>query len=358
MTFVIFDTEYTSWKGCLENGRADWQKEEIVQIAALKVDELTLEVVSEFNVYIKPVINPVLSDYFINLTGITNEKLADEGIDFVTAYQQFCEFAGEDVCYSHGWSLSTNDIADGEVMNENLAYNRLSDHKTPCYRNIAPWFKKQYAEKNIPIIKQCSGEIAKLLGCDEELRKLGLDTHNALYDVYSILSGLKFFGFRNEQMKMTVEIRELTARDLEKALPVIKEITELHIAEAPESFQAIEKADYLAYLQWIITGKDTFGYVAVYKNEIVGVVTVIEEERVGRVFTVNKYYEIIDLVVKSNCQKMGIGKLLCDEVFKRAQQNKIGAVDLQVFKFNEKAQKFYEHLGFEKVSTVMSLKIS
>lgn len=192
MSFVIFDTEYTSWKGCLENGRADWQKEEIVQIAALKIKGETLEVIAEFNCYVKPKINPVLSDYFIDLTGITNEKLVAEGVSFEQAYEAFKQFAGDDICYSHGWSVNMDSIADGKIMAKNLEFNQLTDNLPPDYENIAPWFKEQYAEKKINITKQCSGEIAKLLGVDDELRSLGLDSHNALYDVYSILSGIRF----------------------------------------------------------------------------------------------------------------------------------------------------------------------
>lgn len=196
MNFIIFDTEYTSWKGCFENGRADWQKEEIVQIAAIKVDGKSLKILSEFNLYIQPKINPDLSDYFIDLTGITNEKLGAEGVSFEQAYEAFKQFAGEDICYSHGWSLNFDAIADGTVMNKNLDFNQMKENNPLNYQNIAPWFKNQYAERNIPIVKQCSGDIAKLLGVDEELRSLGLDTHNALYDVYSIWAGLKFLGFR------------------------------------------------------------------------------------------------------------------------------------------------------------------
>lgn len=194
MPFILFDTEYTSWKGCLENGRADWQKKEIVQIAALKIDD-RLQVIGEFNVYVKPEINPVLSEYFIDLTGITNEKLAAEGIGFAEAYARFKAFAGDYVCYSHAWGAAADSLADGDVMNENLRYFNLIDNCPPAYRNIAPWLKQRYAEKGIDIKSQCSGEVARLLGCDDALQSLGLGVHNAFYDVYSVLQGLKFLGF-------------------------------------------------------------------------------------------------------------------------------------------------------------------
>ncbi len=192
MSFVIFDTEYTTWEGCLQKGWIDRQKKEVVQIAAIRVDDKTYEILEELNLYVKPQINPVLSDYFINLTGITNEKVRAEGVLFPEAYERFKSFVGNDKCFSHAWGLEQDEQADGKVMTDNLSLLGLRDDMPPHYANIAPWFKEQYDKQSIQIEKQCSGEIAKLLGCENEMTALGLDVHNALYDVYSVWAGMKF----------------------------------------------------------------------------------------------------------------------------------------------------------------------
>lgn len=197
--FVIFDTEYTSCKGCLENGRAEWQKEEIVQIAALKIDAITLDVIEEFNVYIKPSINPVLSDFFVDLTGITNDLIEKLGISFEQAYLMFKGFSDGLNCYAYDIRFNGKGLADGEVMEKNLKYNNMKDSNPPYYINIASWLKERYEENGIEVGTINSGGTAKLLGVDKDLEKLGLDEHNALYDVYSLLSGVKFFkakGFK------------------------------------------------------------------------------------------------------------------------------------------------------------------
>ncbi len=200
MSFIIFDTEFTSWKGCLENGRAEWQKEELVQIAALKVELSSFKVVDEFNTYIKPVLNPVLSDYFIELTGITNEKIAKEGIDFKDAYNDFYEFSKTMACFSHGWGNFYEDeisenmkISDGVIINKNLEFNNMVEDFHFNYKNIAFWFKKMYIKHGIKVECQASGEIASILGVENNIEKLGIGPHNALYDVYSILEGIKHF---------------------------------------------------------------------------------------------------------------------------------------------------------------------
>lgn len=192
--FIIYDTEYASWKGFLDAPENEKKKAEIVQIAALKINLKDLSVEQELNLYVKPHFSPRLTDYFINLTGITDELLAQKGIPFPEAYRQFKQFAGNLPCYSHSWT-SGDTLADGKVIGYNMEMFGLQDPKIPDYRNIAYWFKQTYREKNIPIERQASGQIAKLLGCSEELLRLGLDEHNALYDVYSILCGLRHLQF-------------------------------------------------------------------------------------------------------------------------------------------------------------------
>ena len=161
MSFVIFDTEYTSWKGCQENGWHGSRKKEIVQIAALKVTD-NLEVISEFNQICRPTINPILSDYFVNLTHITNETVAQEGVPFIEAFKAFKNFVGNDVCFSHGWGADYKHKSDGAIIDENIELYQLTEKNDLIYFNIAAFFQEIYREKNIPIQSQASGQIAKI----------------------------------------------------------------------------------------------------------------------------------------------------------------------------------------------------
>ncbi|MBO6288991.1 MAG: exonuclease domain-containing protein [Alphaproteobacteria bacterium] len=192
MSFVIFDTEYTSWKGCQENGWIGNQKKEIVQISALKVSD-TLDVIAQFTSLCKPVINPVLSDYFTNLTRITNAQIEKQGKSFKDVFNDFIAFVGNNICYSHGWGADYFDQADGKIIKENINLYGLFEQKELIYRNIAPIFKQLYLENNIFVKSQSSGQIVEILNLKKQLEKLGLNPHNSLYDVYSILEGLKYF---------------------------------------------------------------------------------------------------------------------------------------------------------------------
>ena len=64
MNFIIYDLEATCWLGRPPKG-----KNEIIEIGALKINEYG-EVLSVFNKFIKPIINPQLSDFCKKLTSI------------------------------------------------------------------------------------------------------------------------------------------------------------------------------------------------------------------------------------------------------------------------------------------------
>ncbi len=200
MSFIIFDTEYIADKGLYEKGFDGWKNIEIIQIAALKVSE-ELQVENKLNFYTLPIKHPAIPPYFISVTGITNEIMQNKGIPFMEAYKQFAEFAQNITCYSHGWGSPVTDKCDGNVMEQTLSYYPPLQTPTLKYLNIAPWFQFQYEKNNLNIKSQASGNIAALLGLEENLNALGLKPHNAFYDVYSILEGLRHFGFKQSDIK-------------------------------------------------------------------------------------------------------------------------------------------------------------
>ena len=93
---VVFDLEWTSWQGFRECG---WNQpgryREIVQIGAvaLTVDDGFREVDS-FQVLVQPQRNSVLSDFIIELTGITQAMVDVDGVGFPEAFAAFMDFFG------------------------------------------------------------------------------------------------------------------------------------------------------------------------------------------------------------------------------------------------------------------------
>lgn len=113
--FIIYDLEYTSWEGSKENG---WSREgeyrEIVDVGAIKVKKkgIGLQVQNMFSMLVMPKINPELSDYFIQLTGIKQERLSAEAEPFETFAVNFLDFcAGDYPIFAYG--------EDDEILVEN-----------------------------------------------------------------------------------------------------------------------------------------------------------------------------------------------------------------------------------------------
>lgn len=172
---VIFDLEFTAWPGSMEHR---WLRpgefREVVQIGAVKVDTARFVQKAEFNALAKPRLNPVLSGYFEELTGVTNAQLAREGADFVDAYRDFVAFADGDPIIAFG--------RDDLVLIDNLAlYGLPVLPPLPAYSNIVPWLVEQGIDPRG--LHAC--DIAQACGASFEGRR-----HNALDDAKSVARGI------------------------------------------------------------------------------------------------------------------------------------------------------------------------
>ncbi len=180
-TVVFYDTEFTTWEGAMEN---DWagpgQYREMVQIGAVRFDIDTLQEIDEFEILIKPVRNPVLSDFFCELTGITHDEVALNGVHFPDAFHAFIAFVQSDPTACYGW--------DARVMRENLGFNGMNHGEEDFDSlNIGLWFHDKGAPYGItPKIN--SGKLAATLGAE----MTGIQEHNALHDARSIAASYRF----------------------------------------------------------------------------------------------------------------------------------------------------------------------
>lgn len=180
-SIVFYDTEFTAWEGSMANNwSAPGQHREIVQIGALRFDLDRLEEMEEFLILVKPQKNPVLSDYFIELTGITNEAVAAEGLDFPEAYARFNDFiaGAPHACYG----------SDDFVVLENCAFNAMPDAPEVFSSfDIGPWFQTEGARFGVHA-RSNSGSLARTVGAEIK----AIQEHNALHDARSIAAAYRF----------------------------------------------------------------------------------------------------------------------------------------------------------------------
>ena len=91
---AVFDADYTAWEGSMERGWSSPDEErEIISIRAQLFDE-ELRTVGKFYAIVKPQLNPILSNYIVNLTGITQD-MVNSASYFPEVYQLFLDFCSE-----------------------------------------------------------------------------------------------------------------------------------------------------------------------------------------------------------------------------------------------------------------------
>lgn len=172
---VIFDLEFTAWEGSLLLG---WTRagefREVVQIGAVKLDPASLKQVDEFEILILPRLNPVLSEFFTALTGISNEDVARRGVDFITGYRAFLDFAAGAPLWAHG--------RDDLVLTGNLRLYGWDRHFAALnYNNAILWF----LEQGVDLRGKHACDVAAAAGATFSGRE-----HNALDDARGIAAGI------------------------------------------------------------------------------------------------------------------------------------------------------------------------
>ena len=173
---IVFDLEFTAWKGSLQTR---WLRpgefKETVQIGAVAVDARSFEEAGQFDALIRPRVNPVLSDYLESLTGITNTAVAERGTDFFPAYERFVAFAAGEPIIAFG--------RDDLVLVRNLElYGIKNATPLPPYVNIAPWL----AENGVDPRGLHACDVAEACGAKFVGRR-----HDALDDARSVALGIK-----------------------------------------------------------------------------------------------------------------------------------------------------------------------
>jgi|GEM_PF-71640 uncharacterized protein len=171
---VVFDLEFTAWEGVLPTR---WMRpgefKEIVQIGAFLVDDNFVPLDS-FERLVRPRINSVLSDYLVDLIGITNADIAARGVDFLDAYRAFLAFADGLPLFAYG--------RDDLVFEDNLRlYGIRGEAKIPPYTNVVHWM----GEQGIDIRKAHSCNVGPAAGVPFQGHE-----HNALDDARSVAAGI------------------------------------------------------------------------------------------------------------------------------------------------------------------------
>jgi inhibitor of KinA sporulation pathway (predicted exonuclease) len=175
---IVYDLEFTAWEGSMaERWLKPGQFREIVQIGAVRLNVHSLEETAHFETLVKPRLNSLLSEYFEDLTGITNARLSANSVDLAQAYAEFLAFVAGDPTFAFG--------RDDLVFLENFTLYGMAGLQVPPYTNIVHWLGAN------GLRPRHAGDVAEAAGLTLKGQK-----HDALFDARSVAAGIRAFVAR------------------------------------------------------------------------------------------------------------------------------------------------------------------
>ena len=185
-SITVFDLEYTAWECSMaRHWLSPGEFKEVVQIGAVKLDADSFDVLAEFDLLVRPRINPVLSAYFEKLTGLSNQTVARQGVDFTTAYERFLDFADEGPIASFG--------RDERVLEASMRLYGLTDVRSlPVAYDLRGWF----AALGVDPRGLHSCDIGPAMGLP-----FAGQTHNALNDARALAGAMKAMVGRGARLR-------------------------------------------------------------------------------------------------------------------------------------------------------------
>lgn len=179
--FVLFDFEYTAWEKSQERGWSDpGEHREIIQIGAIRVSGPDLSETDSFLEYVKPVKNPRLSEFIIQLTGITQADIESRGLLFPDALKKFERFIGNTPAYCWG--------RDTEVLRENYELARITTSlRSEQLANLRPLMAPIFLTEGVDIGEYTSGTLIRAFS-----KKPSLRAHDALNDMRNLLEAIRY----------------------------------------------------------------------------------------------------------------------------------------------------------------------
>lgn len=184
---VLFDVECTTWEGTAARGwSGPGEHRELVQLGAVLVETVHFTELSPFKFLVRPKINSILSDYFIKLTGITQEEVDRDGVDFPVFLQSFYRWSGGHGLYTFDTKLDGSRLFDRDVLIENCDLWGIEfPFGMERFHNINEIFARYGIS-----VKQ-SGKAPEALGA-----KVTHRPHDALNDVRGLIAALKILSER------------------------------------------------------------------------------------------------------------------------------------------------------------------
>ncbi len=159
---------------------------------------------------------------------------------------------------------------------------------------------------------------------------------------------------------MTINVRKATPNDYNTLCGLFDEMDALHRNNLPHLFQkpggSVREQEYYSGL---IADENAGLFVAETDGKLVGFVhAIVRDTPAFPVFVPRRYAVVDGIVVKSEFQNRGTGRILMDKMQEWAITKGAASIELNVYEFNETAISFYEKLGYQTFSRKMGKELN
>ncbi len=121
MNYIILDLEATCWEN-----KGHGNKNEIIEIGAVRINS-DGKIESEFSEFIKPILNPVLSDFCMGLTSIKQDDV-DYSDKFDKVIERFKNWIGSDEYVLCSWGFYDKTQFESDCNLHKLDTTWLKNH--------------------------------------------------------------------------------------------------------------------------------------------------------------------------------------------------------------------------------------
>ena len=155
-----------------------------------------------------------------------------------------------------------------------------------------------------------------------------------------------------------MEIRKAERRDIPGMIELLKQVGEVHHRIRPDIFRpGAQKYDESA-LQTLLADENRPIFVAAEEGTVLGYCFCIHRSYEGDgALTDRKEVYIDDLCVDEDCRGQGVATALYRHVCDYAKKRGCAFITLNVWYGNDRAQRFYEHMGMTPRSFNMEMRL-
>ena len=152
-------------------------------------------------------------------------------------------------------------------------------------------------------------------------------------------------------------VRYAEEKDLPQVNVIRRQVSELHVQGRPDIFKPgfCQELQDRVYDYW---REENSGVIVVEREGVICGMASVEyiDKPESPYNNPRRIYHIVEFGVDAAYRRRGVGRELMDFIQTDAKAKDCGSIELDMWSFNETAEKFYESIGFRTFRKYMELK--